>query len=421
MRTILHLARLIVGNLFIFSGLVKLNDPLGFSYKLEEYFIEFGMDWGWLHEILVPLAAALCIFEIVLGIAVLVGYKFKNASWLLLLMIIFFTILTFASAVFEIVRSCGCFGDAIPLTPWESFYKDLILLVLILLLFFKRNEIIPFPDRNFDTIYFVISAIAMVFLSIQLEWWMPFYFTVGVLAINLILKFSRANKLGAPISTISSALLSLIIGIWAVEHLPFKDFRPYAVGKNIPEQMTLPPNAKPPVYENILTYKNTETGEVVEMNMQEYTASKIWEDKDWEWVSTDNTLIDEGDVAPITDFSIVAHGGGEMTDIFMSQERLVLIVAYDLSAADNSAWDKIREFAIKGSEQDVITIGLSAASREEKDKLIAEYNLPLEFYVTDGIVLKTIVRSNPGIVYLERGTVKGKWHLNDMPDVNQLR
>jgi uncharacterized membrane protein YphA (DoxX/SURF4 family) len=421
MRTLIHLARLFVGNLFIFSGLVKLNDPLGFSYKLEEYFIEFGMDWSWLHEILVPLAAGLCIFEIILGIAVLVGYKFRTASWLLLLMIIFFTILTFASAVFEIVRSCGCFGDAIPLTPWESFYKDLVLLVLILLLFFNRSKIIPFPDRNFDLIYFVISGIAMVLLSIQLDWFMPLYFTLGVLAINLILRYTRGGKEGARAATIASALLSLVIGVWAIEYLPFKDFRPYAVGKNLPEQMTLPPDAKAPVYENILSYKNTKTGEVKEMNMQEYTASKIWENSDWEWLSTENELIEEGDVAAITDFSIVAHSGEDITEQALLTPRLILVIAYDLSASEHSAWESISKLANKAAENRVKTIGLSAATEAEKDAIISEYGLPFDFYVTDGTVLKTIVRSNPGIVYLENGTVKGKWHYNTIPDYSQLK
>lgn len=421
MKTILHLARLIVGNLFIFSGLVKLNDPLGFSYKLEEYFIEFGMDWGWIHEILVPMAAGLCIFEIILGVAVLVGYKMRPVSWLLLLMILFFTVLTFASAVFEIVRSCGCFGDAIPLTPWESFVKDLVLLVLILLLFFNRSRIAPFPDRNFDVIYFIISAIAMVLLSVQLQWFLPFYFTIGVLAINLVFRFSGNTQWGAPAASWVSAILSLVIGLWAIAYLPFKDFRPYAEGKNLPEQMTLPEDAIAPVYENLLTYKNKQSGELREMNMEEYSASKIWEDENWEWVSTENTLIEEGDVPAITDFAIVDHEGTEMTDIFMSEERLMLVIAYDLSSANHESWKEIRELALKGAEKGILTIGLSAASREEKDALVAEYDLPLEFYVTDGTVLKTIVRSNPGIVYLEKGTVKGKWHHNQLPTIDQLK
>src|SRR5690606_24661925 len=135
--------------------------PLGMSYKLEEYFVEFGMDWSWLHEILVPLATFLCILEIVVGIAVLVGYRMKIFSSILLLLIIFFTILTGASAIFEIVRSCGCFGDAIPLTPWESFYKDLILLFFIIILFIKRNEILPFESSRMDLRYFLISVAIM--------------------------------------------------------------------------------------------------------------------------------------------------------------------------------------------------------------------------------------------------------------------
>lgn len=421
MRTILHISRLIVGNLFVFSGLVKLNDPLGFSYKLEEYFIEFGMNWDWLHSILVPLAAGLCIAEIILGIAVLVGYRMKETSWLLLLMIVFFTILTFASAVFEIVRSCGCFGDAIPLTPWDSFIKDLILLVLILFLFFNKQRIIPFTDRNFDVIYFGFSAFNMALLSYMLDWYLPLNFILALLGLNLLLKYSRKKKLAASLSTWGSAVASLIIGIWAIENLPFKDFRPYAVGKNLPAQMVLPPNAQPPIYENYLTYKNTVTGEEKEFTTLEFTESKVWENKDWEWVSTENKLVKDGDVPKITDFSIVSHSGGEMTDIFMSQEKLLLIISYDLSAADNSAWEKIGDLALEGSEEGIITIGLSSASEDEKNALLKKYNLPMEFYITDGIVLKTIVRSNPGIVYMESGTVKGKWHLNNLPTVNQLK
>lgn len=421
MRTILHISRLIVGNLFVFSGLVKLNDPLGFSYKLEEYFIEFGMDWGWLHEILIPLAAALCIVEIVLGIAVLVGYKFKQVSWLLLSMIIFFTILTFASAVFEIVRSCGCFGDAIPLTPWESFMKDVVLLVLILVLYFNRSKIISFPDRNFDLIYMAISLLAMLLLSFMLEWYMPLYLMATLLGINVMLKFSRSRNKGASVSTWTSLVLSLIIGIWAIEYLPFKDFRPYAVGKNLPDQMVLPPNAQPPVYENRLTYKNIKTGEIKVMNTKEFSASKIWEDKDWEWADTENTLVKEGDVPKITDLSIVSYSGGEMTDIFLSQEKLILIVAYDLSATNQDAWREVSELALKASEKGITTIGLTAGAEHEKDELIAKHDLPMQFYITDGTVLKTIVRSNPGVVYMESGTVKGKWHYNSIPSVNQIK
>jgi len=167
MKYILDFARLIVGNLFIFSGLVKANDPLGFSYKLEEYFMEFGMNWDWLHEILVPLAAILCIVEILLGVALLVAYRMKIVAWLLLLMIVFFTILTGASAIFEIVRSCGCFGDAIPLTPWQSFYKDIVLLIFILLIFFKKEQIKPYEKASEWLILFLLSSLILSPLTIM--------------------------------------------------------------------------------------------------------------------------------------------------------------------------------------------------------------------------------------------------------------
>ncbi len=421
MRTIIHISRLVVGNLFVFSGLVKLNDPLGFSYKLEEYFIEFGMNWEWLHSILIPLAAALCIAEIVLGIAVLVGYKMKQTSWLLLLMIVFFTILTFASAVFEIVRSCGCFGDAIPLTPWESFMKDIILLVLILFLFLNRNRIVSFPDRNFDLIYFVISAINMFLLSYMLEWYMPLYLMLIILGVNLALKFSRKRNFAAPSSTWISAALSLFIGIYAIENLPFKDFRPYAVGKSLPDQMVLPPGAQEPVYENILTYENKKTGEEKEFTSAEFTESKIWEDTDWEWKSTDNKLIVEGDLPKITDFSIVSHSGSDMTGIFLEMERLIIIVSNDLSATEESVWDDLKKLVVDGTKHDIVTIVLSPATWEEVQAFVEKHDLPMQIYITDGIVLKTIVRSNPGIVYLEKGTVMGKWHYNNLPTINQLK
>jgi len=275
MKYLLNFARIIVGNLFIFSGIVKANDPLGFSYKLEEYFMEFGMNWDWLHEILVPLAAALCIVEIVLGVAVLVGYRMKEVSWVLLLMIVFFTILTGASAIFEIVRSCGYFGDAIPLTPWESFYKDLILLVLILLIFFKKDEIKPWEKANSLLIVFVVSTLIMVALANMLQWNMEVEI-LALLWIAVAIKYlTKKSELAAVFAVAFSLIYGIYLSVAAVEHLPFKDFRPYAVGKNLPEQMTLPPDAVQPVYQNTLINKNKNTGEVKELTDEEYLLLKF--------------------------------------------------------------------------------------------------------------------------------------------------
>ncbi|MBA3900398.1 MAG: DoxX family protein, partial [Bacteroidetes bacterium] len=139
MRYLVILSRILVGALFIVSGLIKANDPLGFSYKLEEYFGVFGMDW------MVPFSLAVSILisvsEVILGVATLLGTKMRPVAWSLLGMIVFFTFLTFFSAYFNKVTDCGCFGDAIKLTPWESFTKDIILLFFILIIFINRNKI----------------------------------------------------------------------------------------------------------------------------------------------------------------------------------------------------------------------------------------------------------------------------------------
>ncbi len=415
MKFILHIARLIVGNLFIFSGIVKANDPLGFSYKLHEYFVEFGMDWGWLMDFAMPIAAILCILEIVLGAAVLVGYKMKTVSWTLLAMILFFTVLTGASAIFEIVRSCGCFGDAIPLTPWQSFYKDLVLLVFILLIFFYRNSIKPFEKMQPLLFYAFISALVMGWLSYELTWNFPLILTLGIFTVALILFLFDASK-NAVMAVTISLIASTVFSINAVWHLPARDFRPYAVGKNLPEQMTLPENAVQPVYETILTYKNKTTGEVKDFNQDNYP----WDDENWEWVNTESVLIKEGDVAKITDLSIVNERGDDITETVLSEDVTFLLIMYDLNKTNTDNMEQIVEFANKSDEMGIPFMGLSAANYELKEEFRHQYQTPFPINTTDGIVLKTIIRSNPGLILLKKGTVIAKWHNNDIPDFQKV-
>ena len=421
MKYLVTFARIFVGNLFIFSGVVKANDPLGFSYKLDEYFVEFGMNWEWLHTLLVPLAAALCIAEIIMGVAVLVGWRMKEISWSLLLMIGFFTILTGASAVFEIVRSCGCFGDAIPLTPWQSFYKDLILIVFILIIFIKRNEIKPWKDSKHLAAIFAVSTLIMIGLGVMLEWDMQVV-AFATLWIAVILKFAMPYKaqLAANTAIVISIVYSLYLTIGGTTDLPFKDFRPYAVEKNLPDQMTLPEGAVQPVYENLLVYKNKATGDTKEFTNATYTASKIWEDKDWEWQSTDSEMIVEGDVAKITDLSILNHAGDDLTDIILAEEKMLWIVCYDINLTNTENIKAINELAKKAKASGIKVYGLSSAGEILKNKFIQENKLDFDFYVTDGIVLKTMVRSNPGIMYLKKGTVNGKWHQSNVPTIGEL-
>src|SRR6056300_694368 len=202
MKYITHLSRILVGVLFVVSGFIKLNDPVGFSFKLEEYFSQGVLDL----PVLIPFALAIAffvvVFEVLLGIFLLVGYQLKFTLWSLLSMIVFFTFLTFYSAYFNKVTDCGCFGDAIKLTPWESFTKDIILLVLILIMFYGKGYIRPLFSRN-------IRKIAVY-----------------------------ASFIGC-----------LIFGYYVLQHLPVIDFRPYKIGANIIEGMSYPENAQKPIFE----------------------------------------------------------------------------------------------------------------------------------------------------------------------------
>ena len=158
MKYIVILCRILVGVLFIISGFIKANDTLGFSYKLDEYFLVFGTPF--FSNISVALAQFICVIEIVLGFATLAGWRMNIVAWLLLLMIIFFTFLTFYSAYFDVVKDCGCFGDALHLKPWQSFGKDIALLILILPIFLWRNKIQPLFSVKFARMSVLVSLAA---------------------------------------------------------------------------------------------------------------------------------------------------------------------------------------------------------------------------------------------------------------------
>src|ERR1700742_2076432 len=225
----LWFCRIGVGLLFIFSGLIKINDPLGFSYKLEEYFEVFHITF--LSGLALNIAIVLCALEMILGFALLIGVRAVLVARGLLLLIIFFAFLTFYSAYFKVVQTCGCFGDAIPLTPWQSFSKDLVLLLLIIVLFINRKTIKPlFSKKTGD---------------------------------NLL---------------IASVVVAVGIGLYTYNFLPVIDFLPYKVGANIPDEMTTPPNAKPDEYQITYHLKNKKTNETKVMTDKDYLKSNIWKD-----------------------------------------------------------------------------------------------------------------------------------------------
>lgn len=372
---LLGFARIFTGFLFIFSGFIKANDPTGFGYKLEEYFHVFHTSF--LIDYATIIAIIVCALEIILGVWLLLGLYRRIVAWGLLLLIIFFTFLTFYSAFFEVVTSCGCFGDAIPLTPWQSFGKDLILLALILIIFIYRNQIKPLIKDSF---------------------------TQGLVATL-------------------TAIISFGIGIYTVMYLPFIDFLPYKIGNNIPSLMVLPEGKEGDVYEQVYNMKNVKTGETKTITDKIYMSEKVWEDTNWEIIGEPkSTLVKKGYQIPITDLLITdAEGNDHTQEIINNPYYNLIIVAKDLSKANLDALDKINKIATKLTEDyNLRIVLLTASSSEEAEYLSDKLHLISEIFYADLIPLKSMVRANPGIILLKSGTVINKWHYNNIPDAKEI-
>ena len=366
MKFVTNICRFLTGVVFIISGLIKANDPLGFSYKLKEYFEVFGYpSFG---PLALYIAIFICVFEIALGVAVLFGIAMELTSWLLLLMIVFFTFLTFYSAYFNKVTDCGCFGDALHLTPWQSFSKDIVLLVFILIIFSQRKKI------------------------------------VGMFGM-------RAGRSIVIVATLSS----LVFSVWCYRHLPVVDFRPYKVGTNISAAMTLPPNAKKSIYQTLLYYEKD--GVVKEFTDKNYP----WQDSTWVYKDTKNILLQKGDEAPIHDFHIEDADHNDLTEEKLSYEGYnFILVAYDLKNSDRKVQEKVNQFVVECQKQNIPFIGLTSTSAEETDLFRHEVQAMYDYYFCDGTALQTFIRSNPGLVLLKGGTVIRMWHHNDFPQFDEL-
>jgi uncharacterized membrane protein YphA (DoxX/SURF4 family) len=358
MKIFAQISRVVVGLLFIFSGIIKLNDPIGTQYKLEEYFEVFATDLPALHDFfmaLVPLAlyfsVFLCTAEVVLGIALLVAYKPRTISWLLLAIIVFFTFLTFYSAYFNKVTDCGCFGAAIKLTPWTSFGKDIFLLVLILVIVYYRKKFKSYPT--------------------------------GIIVVI-------------------STLVSLGVAVYALRHLPIVDLLPYRVGASIPAQMK---PSEPLRY----LYVFEKDGKTLEY--EQYPSDTTLKFKEM-------VVLNEDAKPKITDYK-VWNDAGDFTEGTFQGKKLFLIIK-NLTDINTAALPDINKLinAVKGKgiEPIILTSGNSA----DIENFLSQHQLTAPYYYVDATVLKTISRSNPGLWLLKDGIVKGKWHYNDTPSAEEV-
>ncbi|MFN3529409.1 MAG: BT_3928 family protein [Bacteroidia bacterium] len=357
--------RLLTGALFIFSGFIKANDPMGFGYKLEEYFGVFGISS--LNPAATFIATFICVFEMGLGLALLIGWRRMLTLWLLLLMIVFFTFLTFYSAWFNVVTDCGCFGDFLKLTPWESFTKDMVLLLMIGWLFFRRNHFAAIWSND------IRNRLMIAFVA-------------------------------------SSTLFSAYT--WA--YLPVIDFRPYAIGKNIMEGMQIPEGAPLDEYEDSWFYRVN--GEVQKFS----TDQAPWNIEGAEFVDRKTVLVKKGYSAPVHDFTIFDLEGNDYTEDFLMAEKCIFIVAYDLKKSRKDAWKELESIVKWADVQQLRVAFLTASTTTQIQDFQQTYGTTWPLYITDGTTLKTIVRSNPGLVALKSGTVINKWPARSLPSLQQL-
>ena len=373
MRVFYTLSRYLVGLILIFSGVIKINDPVGTQIKLEEYFSLFSTDFTSIFEILIPYALMisvfLCCLEIVIGVALIINYRMKLISKILLGLIVFLTFLTFYSAYFNKVTDCGCFGDAIKLTPWQSFYKDLILLSFSLIIYFLHSKL-RYQDGFFKIKIFEDNV-----------------FKNGVI--------------------IFISVISLIISYTAINFLPFVDFRPYKVGNYIPDLMQ-------PSEELKYSY-------IMEKNGRNYEFDNYPNDESFTFKKI--KLLNPEAEPKISDYSLWNEDGDFTNESFLGNKLFIVIHDVNKLGIDRR---KINEFItkLKKLKSDinfwVEPIVLTSSDSKSLSSFLDKNKISIKSIYGDATVLKTMIRSNPGFLLMRNGTVRGKWHFNKFPDPTEI-
>ncbi len=374
LNAVLWIVRIAVGGLFIFSGLVKANDPKGLAYKMGEFFEAWAIKDNFLPDLMhglneyaLEFAIIMIVLEIVAGIALILGYRFKFFSWIIFLLTAFFTFLTAYVLFSGNIKACGCFGDCIPLTPTETFTKDIILLILITILLLFRNKVTAlFPAR----------------------------------IANLVM--------------LAGLILSIYMNMDVLKNLPYEDCLPYKVGNNIKTEMTPGEDYRPPVVENKLIYKNLKTGE--EKGFTDLNKAPWADTLNWEYVDNIQTEISPAFNEPkILDFSISSYDGTDVTDQILNYEQnAVIIFIKDVKKAKTGKMADLVKLVKEAKDKNTPVIAVSPSGQDITDAFNKKHELNIQFYQIDGVVCKTAMRSNPGVMILNNGTVVGKWSYNNL-------
>ncbi|MDR1200041.1 MAG: DoxX family protein [Tannerellaceae bacterium] len=361
-KVIAEICRLLIGSVFVFSGFVKAIDPVGFAIKIGDYLVDFGL------QNFKPLALLVSInlsaVEFTLGVCMLLGVYRRYTSILTLLFMLVMTPLTLYLALFNPVSDCGCFGDAIILSNWETFSKNVVLLSAVIFVLIHHQKL--FQCFTFRVYWFIVLFV--------------YVYCVG-------------------------------FSYWNYNHLPLLDFRPYKIGANIPEQMAIPDDAPQDVYESIFIYEKD--GVKKEFTLDNYPAN----DSTWTFVDTRTELVSEGVKPAIETFNVYDKDYNDVSDILLySEEPIFLLIAHKLEEASDERIDAINNLYDYALERGISFYCITGSAQKYIQAWIDITGAEYPFLFADDVLLKTIIRSNPGLVLINNGTILEKRHYKDIPE-----
>ncbi len=367
MKIVNAISRYIIGLLFIFSGFVKAVDPIGGAIKFTDYFQALHLSA--LTPIAIHLAILLATLEFLIGIHLIFNIRRELTSWMTLIFMSFFTILTLYSAIFNPVTDCGCFGDAIKLSNWQTFFKNVLFFIPTIILFaYRKNN-----DTN---------------LSEPRKWAITSYFAITILAVSF----------------------------YGMAHLPLLDFRPFKVGNNITDGMTIPPGAEQPVFES--TFILQKNGQTEEFSLENYP----FKDSSWVYVETKTKTIKEGYQPPIHDFTLATSGGETRTEqILDSPKPTFLLVSHKIDQANYRSVNKMMELQAQCRELGYPFFLVTSSPDQDIQDFEIKTNAAFDVLKADDTMLKTFTRANLGLVLLQNGTILGKWNANFTPSVAEFK
>jgi len=366
-KVLVECCRLLIGVVFIFSGFVKAVDPVGFALKIGDYLIAFGLDR--FQSLSLIAGFNLIAIEFMLGVCVLLGVYRRYSSFLVLAFMAFMTPLTLYLALFDPVSDCGCFGDAVILTNWETFGKNVVLLVAAIFLFIYNQRISSFYTYK---VYWFVALFSFMACSF----------------------FTWHNY----------------------RHLPVLDFRPYKIGTNIPEAMSIPEGAPEDEYAYSFVYEKD--GEQKAFGLDDLPS----EESGWTFVESQTTLIKQGYIPLIAAFNLYNLNDQDVTDeILQPGKDVFLLISPNLGTANDEYIDNINGVFDYSQENGIDFYGVTGSPEEEINRWIDYTGAEYTFLQADDVLLKTMIRSNPGLILLRDGTVWAKWHFRDIPEMEEVK